>query len=114
MAKHTVRALALAWSGLLLIATTPADAEPSAHDRVASELDCAKVVAEARNYAYGYNHVVTLSNQCQKAVSCEVWTNVDPTPHLTLAAKPGQSSSVVTRVGSPSRVVQAEKNCRFQ
>jgi hypothetical protein len=66
-----------------------------------------------RLQAYGYAHVVTLVNRCQRPVSCEVWTNVDPSPHLTLQAKPGQSAETVTRSGSPSRDVRAEKSCRL-
>ena len=113
MAKRVARVSALACSWLFVVVSAAADAEPAANDR-ADELGCAKVSAEARNYGYGYNHVVTLSNQCQRAVSCEVWTDVDPTPHLKLEAKAGQSASVVSRVGSPSRAVQAGKSCKFQ
>jgi hypothetical protein len=47
-------------------------------------------------------------------VSCEVWTNVDPTPHITLRAKPGESAQTITRIGSPSRDVHADKTCQFE
>lgn len=76
-------------------------------------IDCATVSASTRNQAYGYAHVVTLTNQCQRPVACEVWTNVDPTPRYTLQAKPGQSAEVTTRAGSPSRDVSAGKLCRY-
>jgi len=76
--------------------------------------ECASVTASVRMQAVGYNHIVTLANHCQRAVSCEVWTNVDPTPHLTLKAKPGESAETITRVGSPSRDVQAGKLCHFE
>jgi hypothetical protein len=75
--------------------------------------DCASVTASTRLEAYGYSHVVTLSNHCAAAVSCEVWTNVDPTPHVTLRAKAGETVETVTRRGSPSRDVQAGKECRL-
>jgi len=75
--------------------------------------DCAAVTASARFKGYGYTHIVTLSNSCQRAVSCEVWTDVDPTPHVTLQAKPGQSADVVIRNGSPASEVHAGKLCRF-
>ena len=78
-----------------------------------TELECASVTASVRLQAYGYAHVVTLANHCQRSVSCEVWTNVDPSPHLSLSAKPGQTAETVTRSGSPSRDVQAGKLCRF-
>ncbi|MEO8902337.1 MAG: hypothetical protein ABI627_12485 [Polyangiaceae bacterium] len=75
--------------------------------------DCAAVTASTRLEAYGYTHVVTLSNRCSAPVSCEVWTNVDPSPHVTLRAKAGESVETVTRRGSPSRDVQAGKQCAF-
>jgi hypothetical protein len=75
--------------------------------------DCASVTASARYMPPGYAHVVTLNNACQRAVSCEVWTDVDPSPHLTLAAKPGKSAEVITRRGSPATAVQAGKVCHF-
>jgi len=75
--------------------------------------DCASVTASARYKAYGYTHVVTLSNRCPRAVACEVWTDVDPTPHLSLQAKPGNSAEVVIRNGSPASEVHAGKACHF-
>ncbi len=77
-----------------------------------SALDCASVTAGTRLEAYGYSHVITLSNHCATPVSCEVWTNVDPSPHVTLQAKAGETVETVTRRGSPSRDVQAGKLCR--
>jgi len=74
---------------------------------------CAEVSASARMQAYGYAHVVTLTNRCQRAVSCEVWTDVDPAPHYQLRAKPGDRVEVVTRNGSPARAVQAGTQCHF-
>lgn len=87
----------------------PLAAEPAAP----SGAECASVTASVRNQGYGFAHVVTLVNHCSRAVSCEVWTDVDPSPHYTLTAKPGQSAEVITRAGSPSRVVQAGKSCRL-
>jgi|SRR5882724_7596782 len=75
--------------------------------------DCASVTAQASYRGSGYSHVVTLTNHCGSAVTCEVWTNVDPSPHLTLHAKPGESVATITRIGSPSADVQAGKQCRF-
>src|SRR5882724_3415716 len=75
--------------------------------------DCASVTARASYRGSGYSHLVTLTNRCQSAVTCEVWTNVDPTPHVSLHAKPGETVETITRIGSPSSDVQAEKQCRF-
>lgn len=77
----------------------------------AQDPDCASVTAGTRLEAYGYTHVVTLANHCPVQVTCEVWTNVDPLPRLTLRAKAGESAEIVTRRGSPSRAVQAGKSC---
>jgi len=102
--------------GAVLVAAlvaSVATAEPAPKPPSADPLPCAKVTANARNYGYGYQHSVTLSNQCQRTVSCEVWTNVDPTPHLTVSAKPGESATVFTRLSSPSREVEAGKSCRL-
>ncbi|HEY4103962.1 MAG TPA: hypothetical protein VGM44_08725 [Polyangiaceae bacterium] len=93
----------------LVFAARARSAEPLA-DAVG---DCAVVTAGVR-YSAGYTHVVTLANHCERAVSCEVWTNVDPAPHLTLRAKPGEGASVVTRIGSPSRDVTAGKSCHYE
>lgn len=94
--------------GVLLGITSPVAAEPAPGD-----LGCASVIASARLQATGYAHVVTLANHCSRAVSCEVWTDVDPSPHYTLSAKAGETTETITRVGSPSRVVQAGKSCHF-
>ncbi|HEY1535972.1 MAG TPA: hypothetical protein VGF76_18260 [Polyangiaceae bacterium] len=78
-----------------------------------ASLDCAAVTAYASYRGSGYSHLVTLINHCQSAVTCEVWTNVDPSPHVTLHAKPGETVETITRIGSPSSDVQAGKQCRL-
>jgi len=96
--------------GALVLALSAASAAEPLADGVS---ECAVVSAGVRLNAVGYNHVVTLANRCSRAVTCEVWTNVDPSPHLTLKAKAGETAEVVTRIGSPSRDVQAGKACHF-
>ena len=100
----------LIFGSIVLALASAGGAEPLA-DGVG---ECASVTAGTRLNAVGYNHVVTLANHCTRAVSCEVWTNVDPSPHLTLRAKAGETAEVVTRLGSPSRDVQAGKACHFE
>ncbi len=97
--------LALASAGV----ASPVAADPAPD----TGAECASVTASARAQAIGYAHVVTLVNRCSRAVSCEVWTDVDPSPHYTLSAKAGQSAEIIIRAGSPSRVVQAGKSCRL-
>jgi hypothetical protein len=72
------------------------------------------VTASARYQGYGYTHVLTLRNGCDKTVICEAWTDVDPTPRYTLRAKPAEMDEAITRRGSPSREVAAQSNCRFE
>src|SRR5687768_8441772 len=81
-----------------------ARAEPPRDDApgASSPNQCAVVTPVARYIGYGYYHVVSLKNGCSRPVTCEVWTDVDPTPHHTLSAKPGETAEVVVRRGSPS------------
>jgi hypothetical protein len=76
--------------------------------------NCAQVSAGTRMEPFGFTHVVTLRNGCDKPVTCEVWTDVDPTPRQSLSAAPGESVDVVTRLGSPASAVTAFKECRFR
>jgi hypothetical protein len=76
--------------------------------------NCAQVTAGTRMEPFGFTHVVTLRNGCDKPVTCEVWTDVDPTPRQALSAAPGESVDVVTRIGSPASAVTAFKECRFR
>lgn len=75
---------------------------------------CATVTAQASWRGYGYSHIVTLNNQCDRALVCQVATNVDPSPRHRLEAEPGESASVVTRGGSPGREVQARYSCAWR
>jgi len=90
----------------------PAQAPDSPQQQNANE--CAKAEASARYVGYGYTHVVTLKNGCTRAVTCELWTDVDATPRATVHVAPGESAEVVTRRGSPSRDVVASKTCSFR
>lgn len=98
---------------ILFGAACLAFASSAAADPPQSIAECASVTASARFAGSGYRHVVTLTNNCQKPVSCEVWTDVDPTPHHTLQADPGKSAEVAVRIGSPASAVRAGKSCRF-
>jgi len=91
-------------------AASPVAADPAPNP---GSVECASVSASARPQAYGYAHVVTLANHCARAVTCEVWTDVDPSPHYTVTAKSGETVETITRAGSPSRAVQAGKSCHL-
>lgn len=88
-------------------------ARPPAKAQPKTPALCAIVTASARAEAYGYKHLVTLRNGCDRPVECQVWTDVDPEPRATLRAAPGETSELVTRIGSPASAVSAGKECRF-
>ena len=74
---------------------------------------CVKVRTEARYAAYGYDHVVELENTCDKAMTCDVSTDVNPTPaSVDLAA--GETKSVLTYRGSPASEFKAQVDCKQQ
>jgi hypothetical protein len=99
-----------ACASLALTSTTAGTATADSPQQVG---DCAQVTASASFKGDGYRHIVTLTNNCQRAVSCEVWTDVDPTPRHVIQAKPGKSAEVITRNGSPASEVHAGKLCHF-
>jgi hypothetical protein len=74
---------------------------------------CVRVSAFARYGAYGYDHVVTIANDCEAIAACAVATNVNPSPIL-LRVEPGQQQSVVTFRGSPSSQFSATVRCKLQ
>jgi hypothetical protein len=106
----SLRLMSLCAAGLAFVSTAASSAGADSPQPVG---DCASVTASARFKGDGYRHVVTLVNGCQQPVSCEVWTDVDPTPHYTLQAAPGKSAEVIVRNGSPATEVHAGKLCRF-
>jgi hypothetical protein len=95
-------------------AEKPAPKPPSsakAADKSAA--GCTDVRASVISEAFGYKHVVTLRNGCDKPVECQVWTDVDPTPRHTLRAGKGEVAEIITRIGSPASDFKAFKECRF-
>jgi len=100
-----VGALALAGSGTPVQATSvPATADPS--------LSCVDYRAEARYSGVGYDHLVHISNQCERAAKCDVSTNVNPDKvQVVVAAK--ATETVLTWRGSPAREFTAAVSCRL-
>jgi hypothetical protein len=89
----------------------PAPDQQPAKDKSAGS--CTQVNASVISEAYGYKHVVSLRNGCDKPVECQVWTDVDPTPRHVLRAGKGETVEVITRIGSPAREFKALKECRY-
>lgn len=91
----------------------PPATEPQQPAKDKSPGSCTQVSANVISEAYGYKHVVSLRNGCDRPVECQVWTDVDPTPRQVLRAGKGETTEVITRVGSPAREFRALKECRY-
>jgi hypothetical protein len=87
----------------------PADKRVTEKDAAVCTQVTGSVIAEG----FGYKHVVSLRNGCDKPVHCQVWTDVDPTPRNALRVNPGETAEVITRIGSPAREFKALKECHF-
>lgn len=74
---------------------------------------CTHVRGIVRQEAFGYTHVVTLHNGCDKTVSCQLWSDVDPEPRVSVTLSPGEMTEVITRRGSPAREVTGFRKCSF-
>lgn len=59
---------------------------------------------------YGYNHVVSLTNGCEHALSCRVSTSATPTA-VRVDLDPNDQRAVTTRVGSPARAFDVRLTC---
>jgi hypothetical protein len=72
-------------------------------------LACVRFWPLAR-YTAGYDHLVYVANGCNVAVSCAVWTDVNPVAQV-VAIRPEQSIVVLTFRGSPARAFTAFVRC---
>ena len=110
-----VASLALITSGSVAPAVvTPAS---SSNDVLSSDsvpLDapaptCIEHRSEVR-FSSGYDHLVYVTNRCEKKAHCQVSTNVNPTPTEVTVA-PGATETVLTFRGSPAREFTATVRC---
>ena len=74
--------------------------------------NCYNVYGEARYGALAYKHVVIVANRCDFALQCEVWTDVDPEPRLSLSVGPKGTGEVIARSNSPARSFKAFGECK--
>lgn len=88
-----------------------AAADAGTPDSGASSLPaCIGVKTEARYAAVGYNHVVVLTNGCQRPATCVVSTDVNPEPqNATIPAR--QTVEVTTFLDSPAATFVAKVSC---
>jgi hypothetical protein len=60
---------------------------------------------------FGYDHVVTITNRCDKPLDCDVRTKVNPDP--THARVAGHATvEVITFHGSPAREFKSDVQCK--
>jgi hypothetical protein len=71
---------------------------------------CVTLRAEARYGAAAYNHIVVLTNACDKAEDCSVTTDVNPEP-ITVTVPGHGVAEAMTFLGSPSRVFVPKARC---
>jgi hypothetical protein len=90
-----------------------APAKPAAPPPTPTADSCTHVRGSVRQEAFGYTHVVSLHNGCEKPVSCQLWSSVDPEPRATVTVAPGEMTEVITRRGSPAREVTGFRKCSF-
>ncbi|HEY6728537.1 MAG TPA: hypothetical protein VI197_31215 [Polyangiaceae bacterium] len=101
----TVGALTLAsFSSPIPSTSEPATADPS--------LSCVDYRAEARYSGVGYDHLVHISNQCDKSARCDVSTSVNPDKVQVVVASKA-TETVLTWRGSPAREFTAAVSCRL-
>lgn len=73
---------------------------------------CVKHQGHARYQGFAWDHIVSIRNECEKAVACTVTTSANP--EATNADVPArQEQHVVTFLGSPSRDFTYDLTCRL-
>lgn len=86
-----------------------ADGNDAAGDRP----DCVHAWGEARYGALGYDHYVHVRNGCDRAVRCDVSTDVNPTP-TRVRVEAGRATEVLTFRGSPASSFRATAACELE
>jgi hypothetical protein len=104
MTKRSLGLLGVLPLLLGLAASALADPPPSA------AVTCVDVKTDAPYAGLGYDHLVLLTSNCKKPVTCSVKTNVNPkVQRVTLA--PGEKQTVVTWRGSPAYAFTPDVTC---
>jgi hypothetical protein len=106
--KHAARVI---FGGLFVLALSV----PGWNAANADEQDiknCYSVHGEARYGALAYKHIVIVTNRCELELQCEVWTDVDPSPHQSVSVGPKGTAEVIVRSNSPARAFKAFGECK--
>jgi hypothetical protein len=78
---------------------------------VEQSLRCVEFWPEARYRNYGYDHLVHLWNRCSVRATCDVASDVNPTP-TRVELRPREAIEVLTFRGSPAREFTPKVQCR--
>ncbi len=73
---------------------------------------CVKVTTEVRYANYGYDHIVTIANSCEKTAACVVRTDANPDP-ISVSVKARETEELVTFRGSPAYEFKADVRCKL-
>lgn len=84
---------------------------PTGAAEEADPASCVSYRAEAR-FSIGYDHLVHVTNACERVVQCHVSTNVNPTG-VEVRVAPQRTETVLTFRGSPASTFTAEVDCAW-
>lgn len=70
---------------------------------------CVKHTLQAR-YVNGFDHLVHITNECSRAATCKVSTDVNPEVQVVKLGS-GAKTTVLTYRGSPARTFRANVEC---
>lgn len=73
---------------------------------------CIVVTPQALPRGYGYDHIVEITNGCDKPAVCSVKTNVITDP-IERSVSVGQTERVLTLRGSPSGAFSPDVTCKL-
>jgi hypothetical protein len=74
---------------------------------------CIQSQAQSRYLGFAYDHVVLITNRCDKTASCSVTTSSNPEPiHATVDAN--QAREVLTFRANPARTFTYDLRCTLE
>jgi hypothetical protein len=111
-----MRGIARGALGTLLLALASLGSAPGAHAEGRERApkapsECVRTRTEARYSGYGYDHVVHVTNGCDRKMRCTITTDVNR-EQATVAIDPGKTESVITQRGSAAREFTAKADCQ--
>ncbi len=77
---------------------------------LAAQPTCIELAAHVRRTAFGYDHLVTVTNGCGTRMKCFIETEAVP-EQVRVVLDAGASQTVVTLRGSPSRRIKTVAHC---